>query len=161
MVTPAQLSSAAYEVVASRTGDVRVAEAARRRARALGAQPLPTAAPRGTTASRALHEARAALESAEFSLSSMDERLAALLANPSCASEARVIAAASRLREARRLAGSGDAGGASERAVSALGELSSALSADPSNREGLALLDQIEELTGYERLTDEVRRAMG
>lgn len=161
MVTPAQLSAAAYEVVASRTGDGRVAEAARRRVRALGAQPLPTVAHRGATASRALHEARMALESAEFSLSSMDERLATLLASPSCASEARVLSAASRLREARRLAGSGDAGGASELAVSALGELSSALSADPSNREGLALLDQIEELTGYERLTDEVRRAMG
>lgn len=160
MVTPEQLSAAAYEVVASRTDDGRVAEAARRRARALGAQPLPTVERCGTTSSRALHEARAALESAEFSLSSMDERLATLLASPTCASEARVLSAASRLREARRLTGSGDTGGASELAVSALGELSSALSADPSNREGLALLDQIEELTGYERLTDEVRRSM-
>ncbi len=52
-------------------------------------------------------------------------------------------------------------GAAAQLAMLALDDVSAALGADATNREGLALLDEIEAMTGYARLTDEVRRAMG
>lgn len=162
MVTADQIRAAAYDVVASSTDDARVATAARERARATGAPSLPgVTVPAGQTTSRALHEVRVMVESSDFDLARVESAVRALSAEHGCESEARVLLAAARVREGRRLRRSGDMGAAAQLAMLALDDVSAALGADATNREGLALLDEIEAMTGYARLTDEVRRAMG
>lgn len=161
MVTPEQLSGAALGVVTTSTRDERVAAAAERRRRSLGAPALPPVRPQDeVTASRALHDARVAIDAADFSFADVRGMLEALATRPGCGSEALVLLAAARVREAQRLRASGDEQGAARLAVDALRDLSSALSADATNREGLVLLDRIEELTGHARLTNELRRAV-
>lgn len=162
MVTKDQIRAMALSVVRRASRDRGLREAAQQRAAALGVAPAPIAeVPGGATSSRTLHEARVAVESPNFELGAVRGMLASLLGVPSYASEAHVVLAAAQVREARRLRRAGDVEGAARSAMDALTELSDALSADLTNREGLVLLDEIETLTGYSEMTRELRMRVG
>lgn len=161
MVTKDQIRAMALRVSARCSRDQGVREAARRREEALGAAPVPAVgAPAGKTASRALHEARVAVESSACDPERARGMLGVVLAEASYESDAHVVLAAAYVREARRQRAAGDAEGASRSAMAAFSELSEALAADPGNDEGLVLLDELDALTGYADLTLELRRAM-
>lgn len=158
-MTPDRIRGAAYELVSRASADPRVRDAAARRASELGIELPGAPVPEVPTVSRRLFDARLMVESSAFDFERASAALAELGALPGCEGEAHVLLAAAHVREGRRLRTSGEAQAAAEHAVSALRELTSALGADPANRRGLALLDEIDSLTGYARLTDELRRA--